>query len=164
MTKTGEKVSRLDTIKEISKILLEKLSALKTEASTELVIDESGIDDAVLKTPKLLTKYSGMLADESIGLDTMMSNRTKIKLERWKYWMGKQTDKYYADNGIVHEKILKTDVDKYLDADPVIIAINETVSIQRQICEYLERVIKEINSRNFHCRVVVDWRKFVSGN
>ena len=140
-----------------------KLSKIKESASKDLEIDGFDIDGEVLKTPKILSKYNDIFTDETLVLKDMYTLKEKIKLERWKYWSGKQTDNYYVENGILHEKILKTDIDKYLAADEKIILINDVISIQKAIVDYLERCIKEIQSRNFHCKVAVDWRKFQSG-
>ena len=110
-----------------------------------------------------MVKYNDAFTDESLALKDFYGFRRKVELERWKYWSGKQTDKYYAKNGIVHEKILKGDIEKYLKADEKMALVDELISIQKAIAEYLERCIKELQSRNFHCKVAADWRKFTSG-
>lgn len=145
--------------------LTESFKTLKQIAEKDIPIkeDEFDIDAAVLRTPKLLHKYNGLFSDNTLRLKELYSFFNKTKLERWKYWSGKQTDRYYADNGIVHEKILKSDLDKYISADEKIILVNEIVAVQKSIVDYLETCIKEIQSRNYHCRVAVDWRKFISG-
>lgn len=147
-------------IKESSK---QKLINIKSESQKDLEIDEFDIDGAVLKTPKLLSKYNDIFTDETITLKDLYSFKEKAKLERWKYWSGKQSDQYYQNNGIVHEKILKTDIEKYMNADEKLILINDIITIQKAIVDHLERTIKEIQSRNFHCKVAVEWRKFQAG-
>lgn len=143
--------------------ILSQLESVKKLAAVDLAIDDFDIDSEVLKTPKLHTKYNDMFTDHTMKLKDLYALKEKTKLERWKYYQGKQTDKYYADNGIIHEKILKSDTDKYLSADEKLILVNEIVSAQKAITDYLERCIKEIQSRNFHCKVALDWRKFTSG-
>jgi len=152
------------TLEEIKTDLLNQLEDIKRIASIDLEIDEIDLDGAVLKTPKLHTKYNNLFADSTISLKNLYSLREKTKLERWKYWNGKQSDRYYKENGLVHEKILKGDLEKYLAADEKLILISEIISIQKASVDYLEKCIKEIQTRNFHCKVVIDWRRFTTGH
>jgi len=140
-----------------------RLSKYQGLAEKDLEIDETEIDRAVLDTPKIHSRWNNYFGNETLYLNSVIQLREAVKLERWKYYMGKQTDQYYARNGIVHEKILKTDVDRYMNADPKMALVVELHTAQKMVVEYIERTIKEIQSRNFHCRVAVDWRKFVSG-
>ena len=157
----NEKV-RSDLI-ELRDELKQNLEDVKRQSSSDLEIDDIDIDSAVLATPRLHNKYNALFTDHTLQLKDLYAFREKTKLERWKYWQGKQSDRYYADHGLVHEKILKGDVDKYLSADEKMILVNEIVGIQKGIVDYLERCIKEIQTRNFHCKVAVDWRRFTQG-
>jgi|AntRauTorckE6833_2_1112554.scaffolds.fasta_scaffold07081_8 hypothetical protein len=143
--------------------IIEELERIKKMAASDLSIDDFELDTEVLKTPKLHTKYNDVFTDHTLKLKDLYALKEKVKLERWKYYQGKQTDKYYSQNGVIHEKILKSDIDRYLSADEKLVLVNDIVSAQKAITDYLERCIKEIQSRNFHCRVALDWRKFTSG-
>jgi len=143
--------------------IMAELESIKTNAAIDLALDDFDLDSEVLKTPKVHTRYNDLFTDHTLKLKDLYALKEKTKLERWKYYQGRQTDKYYVDHGIIHEKILKSDVDKYLAADEKLIIVNEIVSVQKAIADYLERCIKEIQSRNFHCRVAIDWRKFQNG-
>jgi len=151
------------SLTEMKDDVLDKFKTLKSESSTDLEIDEVDLDTEVLKTPKLHSKYLNMYSEEVIRLKDLYSFSAKVKLERWKYWNGKQTDEYYARNGIQHEKILKTDIEKYLNADEKMTLVNDIITIQKTIVEHLEKVLKEIGTRNFHIKAAIDWRKFTSG-
>jgi len=105
-----------------------------------------------------------VFTDETITLKNLYSFKEKTKLERWKYWMGKQTDKYYAENGLQHEKILKSDVDKYMAADDKLELVNDVVTRQKALVDYVEKVMKEIGNRGFHIKSIIEWRRFTSGS
>ncbi len=155
-----------DTIQQLNYLrdsLSTKLEQMKKQAEKDIVIDEIELDRALLDTPKLHAKYLSMYSDEGILLKDYYGLKEKAKLERWKYWMGKQSDNYYHANGIPHEKVLKTDLDKYLAADEKLCAINEIINIQKALVEYLERIVKEITNRGFHVKSIIDWRKFTNG-
>jgi hypothetical protein len=139
------------------------LNEIKEASNDDLNIDDTDLDHAVISTPRLHMKYNQLFTDHTLTLKELYGFREKVKLERWKYWMGKQTDQYYNTHGVVHEKILKTDVDMYMAADEKMLLISEIVGVQKGIVDYLERCIKEIQTRNFHCKVAVDWRRFTQG-
>lgn len=136
---------------------------VKKLADVDLTIDEMNLDTAVLDTPKLYAKWLNMFSEELLNYKKINDLRDKIKLERWKYYDGKQTDKYYAENGIIHEKILRSDIDKYLNADSKYQKINEICNAQKVMSDYIEKVMKEISSRNFHIKSAIEWRKFMAG-
>jgi hypothetical protein len=143
--------------------ILERLDDLKKEALSDITINEFDIDQALLDTPKLYSKWLSYHTDETMKLKELFNLKEKVKLERWKYYYGKQTDKYIAKYGLVHEKILKTDLDKYLAADEKNIMVNDIVSAQKALTDYVEKILKEIGSRGFHCKSIIDWRRFVNG-
>lgn len=151
-------------LSELVNHLTKSYEKIKESAQEDIKIDEFDLDREVLRTPNIVYKYNNLFTDHTINLKDLYSLKEKTKLERWRYWSGKQTDRYYADNGIVHEKILKSDLDIYLNADEKLTLINEAIAVQKAIVDYLERTIKELNSRNFHCKVALDWRKFTSGS
>jgi hypothetical protein len=142
----------------------ERLEVLKTEAGQDLEIDELNLDTALVDTPKRHSKWLAVFTDETITLKNLYSFKEKTKLERWKYWMGKQTDKYYAENGLQHEKILKSDVDKYMAADDKLELVNDVVTRQKALVDYVEKVMKEIGNRGFHIKSIIEWRRFTSGS
>lgn len=129
----------------------------------DLEIDSMDLDDESLRTPKLHTKYTTMLTRESTKLKRIMSEYDRYYLDRWKYYLGKQTDAYYEKHGYFHEKILKTDVDKYLKADKLLAKAQQMVKDQEELVSLIESTIKEINRRSFHIKNAVEWRKFCAG-
>jgi septum formation topological specificity factor MinE len=60
-------------------------------------------------------------------------------------------------------KILRKDVNKYIESDKDIINLSLKIDYHMQIANYLEDIIKQINNRNFMIRAAIDWVKFQSG-
>ncbi|MDX1532708.1 MAG: recombination mediator protein UvsY [Nitrosopumilaceae archaeon] len=129
----------------------------------DVEIDDDCLDEEALKIPKLHQKYSVKLGKEMVNLTKISHLQKKIYMERWKYYNGKQTDKYYAKYGIMNEKILKSDIDKYLAADNRLSIANQILEVQKQIVNYLERIIKDLTNRGFHIKSCIEWRKFEAG-
>lgn len=150
-------------IEDLKESIKTRLTELKAEAGKDVQIDEFDVDTALLDTPKLYSKWNEYFTDETMNLKNLYTLKERVKLERWKYYMGKQDAKYYHNYGQVHESILKSDVDKYLSADEKIALVNELVSAQKALADFIERTMKEIGNRGFHCKGIIDWRKFTSG-
>ena len=137
--------------------------ALKDDLSSDLVIDDMSLDSESLNTPKLYSKYLFKYTESLNKLRKIQDIHAKIKLERWKYYVGKQSTAYYKEHGQVHDKILKTDIDMYLNADDYVVAISAIYDKQKRLCDMLEKSLKEINQRSYHIKSVIEWRKFESG-
>ena len=60
-------------------------------------------------------------------------------------------------------KILKTDIDKYLESDDELITLSHRVDYQKEKIDYLESIIKELNTRHWKIRNAIEWKKFVNG-
>ena len=59
--------------------------------------------------------------------------------------------------------ILKTDVDRFIDSDIDIIKLEARVTLQREMVNYIENVIKIISNRQWNIRSALDWIKFTQG-
>ena len=60
-------------------------------------------------------------------------------------------------------KILRADINRYIETDKDIINMSLRIDYQRAIVEYLEDIIKQINQRNFYINNAVAMLKFQSG-
>ena len=163
MSTASKQAEVLAILSEIEKTVSTNHDNVKTEIQKDGEIDEVQLDSASLSTAKLQSRYSTWYTDEYLQLADLKVTQKRYKLERWKYYAGKQTSKYYADYGPMHEEIIKSDIDKYLDADPIMIAVNKIVDIQTMIVSMLDKFAKDLNGRNYQIRTALDYRKFVSG-
>ena len=59
--------------------------------------------------------------------------------------------------------MLKADVGIYLDSDGDLQQLSQRMAYTKQIIEYLERILKEINNRNWNIRNTIEWKKFLHG-
>ena len=66
---------------------------------------------------------------------------------KWEYYCGKAAPEVYQENPF-DLKVLKSDVYIYLNADAELQQADQKVEYLKQVCNYLERVLKEINNRN----------------
>lgn len=154
-----------DTLKELDTILND--IGVKTEEIFEGIdsdsyIDESQIDMEAIKVSRMQSKYNKLYLDEFNIYSDYVELKKEFKLERWKYYLGKQTNQYYRKYGNINESINKTDVDKYLDGDAIMSRINKITSSQKVLVDAIEKFSKELSDRGYRLRLLLDYRKFVS--
>ena len=50
-----------------------------------------------------------------------------------------------------------------MEADKDLQQLGQRMAYAKQIVEYLERILKEINNRNWNIRNTIEWKKFLHG-
>ena len=142
-----------------------KLEDIRKMAMEDSIIDDTELDIESLKLPQLHNKYLNMYHDEKLLLSKVDSELKKVLRLKWEYYTGK------LDEDVLKEldlepfplKILKQDIDKYLESDSDIIALSHKVDYQKEKVDYLQSIIKEITNRHWKIRNAIEWRKFISG-
>jgi hypothetical protein len=83
--------------------------------------------------------------------------------DKFRYYLGKADPEEYKQNPLP-EKVLKVDVSIYINADPEIIEIKKKL-IGLEIQEKsLNLELKELSTRSFHIRNIIEWKKFQEGS
>jgi hypothetical protein len=139
---------------------------LKKHAGRDMKLDDTQLDLESLKIPQLHNKYLNFLQEERFNLKKMGFDFASLRRSKWEFYTGKMSQEDLEKNGWepFDLKILKSDVDMYLDADSDMILMKQKITYQEEKVFYLESVIKEIGQRNWEIRNAIEWRKFVSGS
>ena len=138
------------------------LEELQDLADKDLKINDTELDLESLKTPQLHNKYLKELTKFKLLLTKADSDYRVLKRIKWEYYTGKADPKVYAEQPF-DLKILKTDIDKYLDADDDLIRAISNVKYLEAVVEFLDRTLRQITNRTFTIKNAIDWRKFTSG-
>ena len=138
------------------------LEQLQDLAEKDLKINDTELDLESLKTPQLHNKYLKHLNNFKLLLSKANVDYYKMKKDKWEYYTGKAPAQVYAEKPF-NLKILKTDIDKYMDADPELVKLKQKVEYVSTVIDFLESTIKQISNRGFQIKNAIDWRKFTSG-
>lgn len=160
---TDKKTEVVQSLRDLQASAEQELASLKEFAEAELSIDSRDLDIEATRTPKLHTRWLDLLSSASVQYKKIDSLYKRLYLERWKYYTGTATDKYYVEYGQFNVKVQKSDIDLYLNADDIIVAAKDLLEMHSQKVSFCERSLKEISSRTFHIRAAIDWIKFSSG-
>ena len=138
---------------------LDEIQSLWNEDSK---LDADNLHTESTNIPALHAKYYRIL-NKFLLLKKMEENKFKIlKKEKWQYYTGKADPEIYIDKPFDH-KVLRQDVDKYMDADEDLIRLISKVDYYQVMISYLDSILKTINNRTFQIKNAVEWQKFSRG-
>ncbi len=138
------------------------LEQLQLEADKDLKINDTELDLESLKTPQLHNKYMKHYTKFRLLLTRTEDELKTIKRDKWEYYTGKADPAVYQAKPF-NFKILKTDIDKYLEADEEIQKLTQKVAYLNTVVDFLDRTIRIIVNRTYTIKNAIEWRRFTSG-
>jgi hypothetical protein len=129
-------------------------------------LDETELGEEAAKIPKLHNKYLKIFMGERITLFKTKAERNKLKKVLQEYYLGELDRDELAELGReqFYKKLLKNEVETYLEADDAYIEITLKVAMQQEKVDYLDAIIRSLNNRNFQIKSAIDWYKFTQGS
>jgi hypothetical protein len=133
------------------------LEELQESANRDLKIDDTDLGTESINIPILHNKYLQHYNKFSLLLKKAEYEQKVLKRQKWEYYTGK------SDPSVYKEKILKVDVHIYMDSDEELQRADQKEVYLKQVVNYLEQLLRSINTRNFIIKNAIDWAKFTSG-
>jgi len=125
-------------------------------------IDEDNLHSESTKIPSLHAKYYRIL-NNILLMKKLEENKFKqLKKTKWQYYTGKADPEVYIEKPFDH-KVLRQDVDKYMDSDEDLIKILNKIDYFQVMLNYLDSILKTINNRTFQIKNSIEWQKFIRG-
>jgi hypothetical protein len=145
---------------------MDKLSELQVEAKEDLIIFD-GINDEDLhqqsyKNQIIKPKWLDYKSKYKLMMFQCKAEHKRLYREKWEYYGGKSDAKVYAAKPF-DLKVLKTDLGVYINSDEDIIEVEKKIVYYEIVIEFIEGVIKSIDSRGWDIRNAQDWKKFIAG-
>ena len=138
------------------------LEALQNQVDVDLKIDDTELDLESIRTPQLHNKYLKLFTKYSLQLKKVKDDYDGLYKFKWEYYTGKSTMEIYQAEPF-DLKVLKADVHIYLNADAELQKLGQRQEYLNVVVVYLERVLREINNRNWNIRNTIEWKKFLHG-
>lgn len=133
------------------------------EKDNSFLEDEVNIDSASLSIPTLVSKYQQAIYEESMILKFMITEKDKVKRDRWNYYLGKADPEVYKKEPFDH-KILRSDVDIFLNADELYSVATAKVKEQELKINLIESFSKTLMNFSYSVTNAIKWKKFLSGD
>tara|TARA_R100000458_G_C8173509_1_gene173111 strand:+ start:341 stop:778 length:438 start_codon:yes stop_codon:yes gene_type:complete len=137
------------------------LENLKADVKKDLTIDKTDLASESIRIPQIHNKYLNFLMNDRLSLSKFDSDLIKLRHKKWLYYTGKMSQEELDDLGWdpFDLTVLKTDIDKFVNADDDVILLQHKVVLLREKVNYLEGVMKAINNLNWNIRSAIDWMR-----
>ena len=134
--------------------------------SGDCEIDETELSQESVKIPQLHNKYLILFHDERLRLRTMKFDHSKLLKVKREYFSGRmdETELEAYDWEPFQYKLLKADVQEYIDADDDMIESKKKISLQEEKVDYLEAIVKGLSNRGYLIKNAIDWKRFTEGH
>jgi hypothetical protein len=142
------------------------IETIKKMVESDFKIDDLNLDLESLRTPQLHNKYLNFLHDEALVLHKYTLDLREMRRVKWEYYLGKLDEESLKERGWqpFGFKILRTDIDVYLDADKDLLRLEGRVYYGKEKVKYLEETIKSISRRGWDIKSAIEWKRFMSGS
>ena len=141
------------------------LDEIRKEIERDTKIDPLELDLESLKIPQLHGKYLNFLLDERLALSQIQADSATVLRTKWEYYTGKMSREEMEAKGWepFTLKILRQDLDLYIDSDTDVVRSRQKVLYQREKIALLEEIVKELNNRHWKIRNAIEFYKFKNG-
>ena len=138
------------------------LDEIQAEIEKDSKIDNNKLDTESLCIPMLHSKYYNIFIAELRILKGVELEYRRIKKERHQYYLGQAKDEIYKEEPL-QLKILRQDLELYLDADPILSDLKSKFEVQKMKTELVESFVKTLNTRNFLIKNALEFIRFKNG-
>jgi hypothetical protein len=141
------------------------IETIKKMVDQDMKIDDLNLDLESLRSPQLHGKYLNLLHDESLSLHKANIEQKELRRLKWEYYLGKIDQETLDEKGWqpFGLKILRTDIDVYLDSDKDLLRMEARIHYLKEKVKYLESVLQSIGRRGWDIKSAIEWKKFMSG-
>ena len=129
-------------------------------------IDETELSKESVKIPQLHNKYLIFYSNEKLKFKEIKFLFSGLIKRKRDYYSGRMTAKELemADWEPFQLKLLKADVQEYIDADENVIESKKLLALQEEKVNYLESIVKSLTTRGYLIKNAIDWKRFTEGH
>jgi len=145
-----------------------KLSDIQTMWQKDCQIDDTKLDIELLRLPNLHSKYLGIYNDESLSQKKLFFENKKLLKYKTIWYAGKMSEEELEELGWEQFKIklikgYEPKIETYLQGDDDLIEANQKLEYQKIKVEFLESIIKSLNTRGYNIKSAIDFLRFTMG-
>jgi len=138
------------------------LDEIQASWAEDSKLDPDNLHNESIKIPSLHSKYYNIY-NNIVLLKKLEENKYKIlRKEKWLYYTGKAEPEVYKKNPFDH-KVLKPDIDKYMDADEDIMRIVSKIEYYQTMLSFIDSILKTILNRTYQIKNAIEFMRFTAG-
>ena len=143
-----------------------KFEEIQYQWTIDCVMDETELSHESIKIPQLHNKYLIFYSNEKLKFKEIKYLFAGLIKRKRDYYSGRMTAKELemADWEPFQLKLLKADVQEYIDADDNVIESKKLLALQEEKVNYLESIVKSLTTRGYLIKNAIDWKRFTEGH
>jgi hypothetical protein len=126
-------------------------------------IDPDNLHNESLKIPQLHSKYYTMYNTITLLREKSKELYNRVRLERYNYYTGKAPAEVYAEEPFPYKVRDKEALQRHMDADEKLNAIDLKIRYYDVMLKFLEEIIKTVANRTYQIKNAIDWHQFQTG-
>ena len=138
------------------------LDELKLQVEKDLKVDNEHLDTESLKNQEIKAKYLDIKSKYELLLFKAKGEYKKLYREKWEYYGGKADAKIYVTKPF-DLKVLKTDLNIYIESDEDIIKAEHKIAYLETTIKYIDGVLRSVQSRGWDIKNAISWKQFEAG-
>ena len=143
-----------------------KFEEIQYQWTLDCVMDETELSQESIKIPQLHNKYLIFYSNEKLKFKEIKYLFAGLIKRKRDYYSGRMTAEELeaADWEPFQYKLLKADVQEYIDADENVIESKKLLALQEEKVNYLESIVKGLTTRGYLIKNAIDWKRFTEGH
>ncbi|QZI90474.1 hypothetical protein MYOV003v1_p0150 [Vibrio phage 207E48.1] len=125
-------------------------------------LDSINLDKEALRQDRVFFEVQRYYIQEGRALRFLVQKLETVKLYRRKYYLRQLPSKVYEEEPL-NPFPLKTEVDQYLKADPLLWEMRAITEEQEAKVKFLEDSLNRSRSRSFDIKNAIQWRCMLEG-
>jgi len=140
-----------------------KIETIEEMWKKDSQIDPDNLHNESLKIPQLHSKYYNLYNEITLLRERAKDSYNKVKLDRYNYYTGKASQEVYVKEPFPYKIREKDALQKYIEADEKLSAINLKVKYYDTMLKFLEDILKTISNRSYQIKNAIEWHRFQAG-
>ena len=145
---------------------MKAISDLQDEWKNDALIDETNLGNVSARIPLLHAKWLEYLTQAKLQLRMASAKYLRLRRDKIKYYKGEMTRNELTERGWQQYqgiKPLKSEINDILQVDEDMIVQEDKVVYLETMVQFLESVMRSINSRTWDVKNGIEWSKIQNG-
>ena len=141
------------------------LIELQSQWGEDCKLDELDLGSESTRTPVLHSKYVTLLSNSKLQLRKAVADLKRLENVKSDYYRGELSKEELDQLGWEpwrKNAVLRSDMRDQLDSDPDVIKQQDKVYYLETTVDFLDRVLRSLNSRGWDIKNAVEWNKLQS--
>lgn len=145
---------------------VELMAKFIDEAKEDIKLNFLDIENELLRNSHLIGKWLTYQQNQKAKFLLIETEYKRLLSKKKRYLMGRLDDEERESNGwpVEGNKILKADLDMWLDADDEILKKKKHYLVQKQIVEFIDSTLSQVVDKKWSIKAYLDYKKWIEGN